>query len=201
MLSAVGEDSLMGLKLRDIRLIYRKFQEKSGDTYMMAEELVPQLTGMVGSMQKIKDSVICLDGFTGFTPTQYELLGELLSCCRDMYVTVTTDVGGKRNHVFRISSETIRHLTKRAGERGISVSAPVWTGKGSQHIPYRVADNEELAFLEENLFCFSRNNGRPSRKTYRLFCATENGMRLLMWRERFGGWCRNRDISMRISPW
>ncbi len=155
MLSAVGKDSLMGLKLRDIRLIYRKFQEKTGDTYMMAEELVPQLTGIVSSMQKIRDSVICLDGFTGFTPTQYELLGELLSCCRDMYVTVTTDIGGKRSHVFRISSETVRHLTRRAGERGVSVSAPVCTGKGPEYVPYRVAGNEELAFLERNLFCFS----------------------------------------------
>lgn len=154
MLSAVGEDSLMGLKLIDLRLIYQKFQEKLGDTYMMAEELVPQLTGVVKSLRMMKKSVICLDGFTGFTPTQYELLSELLSGCIHMYVTVTVDTTEKRGNVFAISLETIRRLTKRAGERGVSVAAPIWTGKGDGHVPYRVADNAELAFLEKNLFSF-----------------------------------------------
>lgn len=155
MLKAVGEDSLMGLKLHDLRLVYREFQNKLGDTYMMAEELVPQLTRVVSSLEMMKQCVICLDGFTGFTPTQYELLSEMLLCCRDMYVTVTMDRTERRGRVFSISLDTIRRLTKLAGERGIHVEAPIWTGKGEEHIPYRVVDNPELAFLEKNLFSFA----------------------------------------------
>lgn len=47
----VGEDSLLGLKLHDIRLVYQAFTERMGDTYMMAEELVPQLTRVVSSLE------------------------------------------------------------------------------------------------------------------------------------------------------
>lgn len=154
MVGVFGEESLMGMKLSDLRLIYRAFQEKMGDTYMMAEELVPQLTTMVSSLENVRDSVICLDGFTGFTPTQYDLLSELLALCQEMIVTVTTDRTEKRGLVFSISMDTIRRLTSLAGERGVPLTPPVITGKGKEKIPYRVAENEELAFLEKNIFAY-----------------------------------------------
>ena len=148
----VGEDSLLGLKLHDIRLVYQAFTERMGDTYMMAEELVPQLTRVVSSLEMMKHCVVCLDGFTGFTPTQYELLREILGVCEDMYITVTTDRTGHRDRVFSMSADTIRRLTQMAGERGVLVEEPVITGAGREKIPYRVAKNEELAFMEERLF-------------------------------------------------
>lgn len=154
MIETFGEESLMGLKLADLRLIYRAFQEKMGDTYMMAEELVPQLTSVVSSLAAVKDCVICLDGFTGFTPTQYDLLSELLVLCQDMLVTVTTDRTASRGPVFSISTDTVRRLTALAGERGVPVEPPVMTGKGKEKIPFRVAGNGELAFLEGNLFAY-----------------------------------------------
>lgn len=119
---------------------------------MMAEELVPQLTRVVSSLEMMKHCVVCLDGFTGFTPTQYELLREMLGVCEDMYITVTTDRTGYRDRVFSMSADTIRRLTQMAGERGVLVEEPVITGAGREKIPYRVAKNEELAFMEERLF-------------------------------------------------
>lgn len=87
---ALGGEGMMVWKIQDLRLIYHAMKEKLGDTYMMAEELVSQLAGVAASIPMLQDSVICLDGFTGFTPVQYRLLKELLSCCRRMIVTVTT---------------------------------------------------------------------------------------------------------------
>lgn len=155
MLEAVENDSLMGLKLMDLRLIYNEFKKKLGDSYMMAEELVPQLTRVVSSLEMMKKCVICLDGFTGFTPTQYELLGEMLKCCETMYITVTMDKMMHRGNVFQISTDTVRRLTKIASEQGVLIEEPIWTGKGKEHIPYRLANNEELSFLEKNIFSFT----------------------------------------------
>lgn len=148
----VGEDTLLGMKLHDISLVYEAFTERMGDTYMMAEELVPQLTKVVSSLEMMKHSVVCLDGFTGFTPTQYELLREMLSVCEHMYITVTTDRTEKRDRVFSMSADTIRRLTKMAGERGVLVCEPIVTGYGKDKVPYRVMKNEELAFMEKHLF-------------------------------------------------
>ena len=179
----VGEDSLLGLKLHDIRLVYQAFTERMGDTYMMAEELVPQLTRVVSSLEMMKHCVVCLDGFTGFTPTQYELLREILGVCEDMYITVTTDRTGHRDRVFSMSADTIRRLTQMAGERGVLVEEPVITGFGREKIPYRVAKNEELAFMEERLL----NRGKKYRSPFTLRCATGSAMRFPMWRDAFTG--------------
>ncbi|MCH5265025.1 MAG: PD-(D/E)XK nuclease family protein [Lachnospiraceae bacterium] len=152
----LGGESLMACKIQDLRLIYHALQEKMGDTYMMAEELVPQLTGVAASIDMLRDSVICLDGFTGFTPTQYDLLRELLACCDRMLVTVTTDRTERRGQVFSLSTDTMTRLSKIAAEVHTHIEEPVLTGKGRDKVPYRVAGSEELSFLEEHIFSYGR---------------------------------------------
>lgn len=153
---ALGTEGMMAWKLQDLRLIYHALKEKLGDTYMMAEELVSQLTGVAASIPMLRDSVICLDGFTGFTPIQYELLGELLACCEKMIVTVTTDRTGDRGMVFQMSTDTINHLSKLAAAVPVPIEEPVQTGKGKEKIPYRSAGSATLSFLEENIFSYQR---------------------------------------------
>ncbi len=145
----------LGGKFEDIQLIYRCFKEKLGDTYMMAEELIPQLTSVVHEMDGIQNSVICFDGFTGFTPTQYDLIRRLLELCDDMYVTMTTDITGKRKSIFRITEETMGSLTRIANEVPVEIREPVVTGIGEQKKPYRFLEDGELAFLERNLYVYS----------------------------------------------
>lgn len=149
-----GKLSELGCKFDDIRLIYECFKEKMGDVYMMAEELIVQLTDIVHEMEGIRGSVICLDGFTGFTPTQYGLIERLLALCEDLYVTVATDSTGKRRHIFQISEETVRTLTRMANRIPVEVRPPVMTGRGEEKRPYRFSEGGELAFLEKNLFCY-----------------------------------------------
>lgn len=153
---SLGGEGLMAWKIQDLRLIYHELKKKMGDTYMMAEELVSQLTGVAASVSLLQNSVICLDGFTGFTPTQYELLGELLACCDRMIVTVTTDRTGRRKNVFSISTDTMTRLSKMAAEVPVVIEEPVITGKGKAKIPYRVAGSKELSFLEEHIFSYGK---------------------------------------------
>ena len=41
--------------------------------------------------EKMKNSVLLLDGYTGFTPIQMRVVGELLAVCEKVMVTVTMD--------------------------------------------------------------------------------------------------------------
>lgn len=124
--------SQLGIKFEDIRLIYESFKEKLGDTYRTAEELILQLAEVVHEIEGIRDSVICLDGFTGFTPDQYELIARLLQLCQDMYVTVTMDVSRRRKYLFQISEETVTALTETANRIPVEVKEPVWAGRGRE---------------------------------------------------------------------
>lgn len=160
---------VLGKKFEDIKLIYDCFKEKMGDTYMMAEELTVQLTDVVHEMEGIRDAVICLDGFTGFTPTQYELIGRLLELCQDMYVTVTTDATGRRKNIFGISEETVTSLTKISSCISVEVREPVVTGRGQEKKPYRFKEDGELAFLEKNIFCYPAGSWRQKTEDVRLY--------------------------------
>lgn len=143
----------LGAKFQDIHLIHDCFREKMGDTYQMAEELICQLTSVIDRMDGIRDAVVCLDGFTGFTPTQYELLEKMLRLCRRVLVTVTTDETKRRGPVFEIATTTIRTLTRIANRIPVEVKEVTVPRKGRK-APYRFQEGGELAFLEHNLFCY-----------------------------------------------
>ena len=49
------------------------------------------LSDAVPDSEILRGSVVALDGFTGFTPVQDRLLGELLKVCSKVYVTVEMD--------------------------------------------------------------------------------------------------------------
>ena len=78
-------------KLGDIRVVYEAFQEYLRGKYITSDEVLDVLTMAATKSKLLKDSVIVLDGFTGFTPIQNKLLRELLSVCEKMVITVTMD--------------------------------------------------------------------------------------------------------------
>lgn len=82
------DDSMLTEKLEDMALLYRSFIDRLGSVYTVKEELLERLGSCVCRSGLLRDSVIALYGFTGFTPVQLRLMGELLDICHTMYVTV-----------------------------------------------------------------------------------------------------------------
>lgn len=142
-------------KLKDIRLLYESFQEELEGKYITAEETLEALCQVARQSAILKDCVVALDGFTGFTPVQNKLLGELLSLAEQVYVTVTIRaqedfyrIRGE-HELFYLSKKTIRALAHTAQEAACEVLPPVvmeWTT-----LP-RFAKSPELGFLEEHIF-------------------------------------------------
>ena len=92
----VDNNSLLGMKLSDINVVYSGFRNFIKDNYITSEEILDLLCRKVQESEKLKDSVIALDGFTGFTPVQYRLIGLLLDICTDIKVALTIDTSEKR---------------------------------------------------------------------------------------------------------
>ena len=78
-------------KLHDIQKLQEKFGEYLQGKYITGEELLDVFSAVVQQSEILKDSVVVLDGFTGFTPVQNRVLGQLLKICRKVTVTVTID--------------------------------------------------------------------------------------------------------------
>ena len=63
------------------------------------------LSRLVSQSEKIRTSIIILDGFTGFTPLQYQVLEEMLQCAEHVVCAVTEDEKGGREELFSMSRE------------------------------------------------------------------------------------------------
>lgn len=123
---------LLKSKLHDIIIIYRAFKEYLDQKFITAEEILDVLCGVIEESALIRDSIICLDGFTGFTPAQYKLLTLLMKKAKKVLITVTIDrkefyVPDEEFQLFHLSKKTIKKLTDIAYEEKIRVEKPLFT--------------------------------------------------------------------------
>ena len=90
-IETLNPESYLAYKLRDIRTIYEGFEDYLAEKYITKEEMLDRLSDVVPQSLLLKNSVIVLDGFTGFTPVQNRLLGTLMKVCRKIVITVEMD--------------------------------------------------------------------------------------------------------------
>lgn len=161
MLTIAKDKKLLSNKLKDISTIYHAYEDFLKDRYINAEELLDVVCTVIDSSSRTKDSVICLDGFTGFTPSQYKLLSILLRQAKTVYVTITMDERQadrhlKEHELFYLSCKTMEKMTQIAAEAGVEVLDPiVLSGAANENgtkTLYRYLHSEPLAALEHNIF-------------------------------------------------
>lgn len=154
-MESAGESSRLYYKLADIRLLYRGFTDYLREKYITKEELLDVLSREVEKSERLKNSTVVLDGFTGFTPVQDRLLGELMRHCREVIVTVTMDrrenpyVYEHPYQLLALSKQMVTSLLQIAKQNKIPVEEPV---ELYDHVPWRFKEQEALAFLEKHLF-------------------------------------------------
>lgn len=151
-------------KLQDIKTLYQGFFDYLEGSFITQEEVLDAMGRVAPQSKKLKDSVLVLDGYTGFTPIQLQLLETLLGICEEVYVTVTIAAGedpyktGSPHELFYLSKQTVASLVRIAKEKKISWKE-YWIPVGKGEYRGRFADNPPMAFLEKNVF-------RYKRKTY-----------------------------------
>lgn len=150
-------------KLHDIKKLQETFDGYLQGKYITGEELLDVLSAVVQQSEILKDSVVVLDGFTGFTPVQNRLLGQLLNICRKVAVTVTIDRREDpyqlkhKYQLFALSKQMVTGLMKIAGEQRAEVENPILLYGKNGEVPFRFRENPPLAFLEQNIFRYTKH--------------------------------------------
>ena len=158
----VAKRPMLQNKLQDILTVYKGFSEYIEEKYITTEEILDVLYEKVENSQFVRDSVICLDGFTGFTPSQTKLLTKLIRLCKKVYITVTIDereqtVADEEYQLFHLSKKTIASLQEIAINEQVPIDKAIWVeGVGANKVPYRFLESPGLAALEKNLFRYPR---------------------------------------------
>lgn len=156
-LESVSPNTMLYKKLKDIITIYSAFREYLKEKYITTEELMDVLYEALEKSDNIKKSIICFDGFTGFTPSQYQILERLMEYAKDIYITITIDERedisrvGEPFWLFYLSKKTIHKLCHMADKKNIEIMPPVYPKK-QKGMLYRFQNSEALAALEHNLF-------------------------------------------------
>ena len=174
MKAAAGENSRLYYKLQDLEVLYIGFKKYLEDRFITKEELLDALCRVVKGSDILKESTIVLDGFTGFTPVQNRLLGELLEVCREVIVTVTMDdrenpyVYKHPYQLFALGKHTVTSLIQIAAERKVSVEDPLCL---YERPLYRFCDNSAMEFLERNIFRYSKECYKEKQGAVRIHVA------------------------------
>ncbi|MCI8453070.1 MAG: ATP-dependent helicase [Lachnospiraceae bacterium] len=168
-----GLSHVLTCKLTDMYTLYAAFQDFIAGHYITMEELLDKLCEVCGRSKLLRGSVIALDGYTGFTPIQYRLIGRLLSGCADMLVTVTATESaelsgaGSESDLFDMSRRMAGKLKRLAADCGSSVRPPIVLG--SRPLP-RFLKAPLFDHLERTLF----------RYPYRPYQGEDSGRLLLV---------------------
>lgn len=148
-------------KLQDIKTLYQGFFDYLEGSFITQEEVLDAMGRVAPLSKKLKDSVLVLDGYTGFTPIQIQLLETLLDISQEIYVTVTIAAGedpykmGSPHELFYLSKQTVASLLRIAKEKKISWKE-YWIPEGKGTYQGRFADNPPMAFLEKNVFRYRK---------------------------------------------
>lgn len=141
-------------KFGELIVLYKHFREFLKGRYITSEELLDIFAANVCKSKILKDCVIVLDEYTGFTPVQNNLILRLLNVCETMMVSVTVDSKELNNidnidkqTLFRMSAKTIVSLKAIARQADVPVLPDiVIEGLG------RFVNSPQLKHLESNIF-------------------------------------------------
>ncbi|MCM1159189.1 MAG: PD-(D/E)XK nuclease family protein [Bacteroidales bacterium] len=154
-LAKLDSEKSLYYKLSDLKILLTAFEQAMQDSYMVAEQVLSLLREAAGESAMLREADIYFDGFTGFTPIQYDVLEELMKLGGNLYFSFTMDedIFGKNDYseqgLFALGKQSVDRLCKLAEKNRIAVLPHVGMVKN-----YRLEKTPELYHMERQLFRF-----------------------------------------------
>jgi ATP-dependent helicase/nuclease subunit B len=168
------DGSLLKNKLAEINVIYRKFEEDLHEKYLDSDDDLTVLTEKLDQSVQFDGSEIWIDGFSGFTPQEYGVIGKLLKKATRINVCMCTDcvIEGyvfDGTEVFSPVKNAVSRLLRIARENGVAVEKPV---ELAGEPLYRFRDSKELMHLERQFFSSPYRTYRGKTEDISIFAAS-----------------------------
>lgn len=173
LLQGETENPLLKQKLGDLGLIFQEFKDYIADHYITAEEILDILCRELPRSEMLKNSVIFLDGYTGFTPVQYRIVELFITHALDVVCAVTVDYGADPyresgiQNLFYMSKHTVCRLAAMAKAGGVELKEDVILDRRPA---WRFAQSSALDFLEQNLYRYNGRAWKGEQDQVKLFC-------------------------------
>lgn len=150
------DGSYLKQKLIEIQLIYSEFENMLLKRYRDADDELMLLAEKLSETSMYDGAQIWIDGFSGFTPQEFEVIAKLMQKAEKINITICTDIledegTDDLSDVFSSSKRVYRKFMTIARNNSIPVFPPI--ALNSQTLP-RFKDSAEIASLEANYFSY-----------------------------------------------
>lgn len=146
------EDEYLKIKLTDLNLLYKAFEESIKNKYIDETDVLSLLAQELQHSKMFDNTLVYIDEFLGFTAQEYEVIKKILEKANKVTVAITTDVKEDENlddldikDVFYESKKTASKLLKAAREVKAEIEKSIFFKN-----TYRFK-TDELKFVEKNI--------------------------------------------------
>ncbi len=163
------DDNYLKTKLSDMSLIYEKFEEKILNNYIDETDLLTILANSIQETDLVKNSIIYIDEFSGFTYQEYQVIKELIKQAKQVNITIcTNDLKLNTNpdtDIYYSNKITVSKLLKLVEENEFKLEEPV-----ELKTEYRFK-TEELKHLSDNIYAPKPTKYEKNVENIKLFLA------------------------------
>ncbi len=160
-------------KLIDLYSIYLEFELFKEGKFVTAEDKPEELLKVLTKSRVVNNSIVAMDGYTGFTPVQYRLIETFLMQAKKVMITVTLPYDEDYNVIqgeedlFYMSKTVIAKTGNIADRLGIKTH---YKRIKTDMENYRFSKSEELNFLENNIFRFNGKTFAKQPRDIKIAC-------------------------------
>ena len=144
------ESKYLQTKLEDILLLYENYEQAINSEYIEETDKLTKLSQHIQEIEFLKDSIIYIDEFSGFTFPEYQVIKELAKVTKEINITICTDkleIPEKPDtDIFYSSKITINKLVQILEKENIKPEKAIYLEDSPRF------KTKELKFLEKNIY-------------------------------------------------
>jgi len=163
------KDTYLKSKLEDISLIYEKFNDQLQGKYIEETDMLTILANNLEETDIVKNSIIYLDEFSGFTKQEYEVLKILMKQAKQVNILMTIDNLNLNTNpdidIFYSNKLTLEKIKNKSEEIGVELEKPIFLKEIHRF------KTKELKHLSENINKIKSTKYEENVKNLHLFLA------------------------------
>lgn len=144
------QNEYLKTKLNDMKLIYESFENQINNNFIDDTDLLTYLEQNIEKTDLVKNSIIYIDEFMGFTKQEYCIIAKLIKLAKQVTITLCVDnLSPSKNPVsdiFYSNKQTLYKIIHLLEDNNLKLDKPQ-----AMEILHRFK-NDELKTLEQNLF-------------------------------------------------
>ncbi len=165
------ENKYLKTKLKDIEIIYEKYDKQIKESYIDEADELTILSQNIGKISWIKNSIIYIDEFAGFTYPEYQVIKELIKYAKQVNITMTIDnlepAINPDTDIFYSNKITTKKLLDIVKQNGLKLEEYKEVNNNKE----KRFKNKELEYIESHLFSTKSTKYEQNVENISLFLA------------------------------